>query len=132
MLLAKKNAVIYGAGGAVGAAVAQAFAREGAKVFLTGRNKASLDAVARTIKDAGGAVETAVVDALDEQAVEAHADAIVRSAGSIDISLNTIRVTEPGINGIPVVAQSLEKFILPITTYMQSNFLTTRAAARRM
>jgi NAD(P)-dependent dehydrogenase (short-subunit alcohol dehydrogenase family) len=37
MMLKNKVAVIYGAGGAVGSAVARAFAREGAKLFLTGR-----------------------------------------------------------------------------------------------
>lgn len=37
MLLENKNAVIYGGGGSIGAAVARAFASEGAKVFLTGR-----------------------------------------------------------------------------------------------
>lgn len=37
MLLEKKNAVVYGAGGAIGRTIAHAFAREGARVFLTGR-----------------------------------------------------------------------------------------------
>ena len=37
MLLQNKNAVIYGGGGAVGGAVAKAFAREGARLLLTGR-----------------------------------------------------------------------------------------------
>src|SRR5262245_34545042 len=77
MLLEKKNAVIYGAGGAVGGAIARAFAREGARVFLTGRTQTSLDAIAEEIAALGGAVETAQVDALDEQAVEKHADTVV-------------------------------------------------------
>lgn len=132
MLLEKKNAVIHGAGGAVGSAIARAFAREGARVFLAGRTQASLDAVAEEIAAAGGEVETAHVDALDEQAIEKHANAVVRSAGSIDISINTIRIAEPGIYGIPVVELSLENFTLPVTAYMRSHFLTTRAAARRM
>ena len=46
MLLKGKNAVIYGAGGAIGGAVARTFAGEGARVFLAGRTRASLDAVA--------------------------------------------------------------------------------------
>ena len=53
MLLTNKNAVIYGAGGAIGSAIAHAFAREGARVFLTGRRMASVDAVAREILDGG-------------------------------------------------------------------------------
>ena len=69
MLLKKKNAVIYGAGGAVGGAVARTFAREGAKVFLAGRKLVSIDTVAKEIASDGGVVEIAQVDALDENAV---------------------------------------------------------------
>jgi len=47
MLLASKNAVVYGAGGSMGGAVARAFAREGARVILAGRTLAKLDRVAR-------------------------------------------------------------------------------------
>ncbi len=132
MLLDNKNAVIYGAGGAIGTAVANAFAREGANVFLTGRNAEALDAVAKEIAAAGGVAETAVVDALDEQAIEAHADAVVRKAGSLDISFNAIGVPQEGIQGTPLVQLSAESFSLPVNTYATSNFLTTRAAARRM
>jgi NADP-dependent 3-hydroxy acid dehydrogenase YdfG len=69
MLLKDKVAVIYGAGGAIGGAVARAFAQEGAKPFLTGRGRASLEAVAKDIQSAGGAAEVAEVDALDAEAV---------------------------------------------------------------
>jgi NADP-dependent 3-hydroxy acid dehydrogenase YdfG len=54
MLLENKNAVVYGAGGAIGGAVARAFAREGARVFLTGRTMDKIDAVAGDISAAGG------------------------------------------------------------------------------
>ena len=67
MLLKNKVAVIYGAGGAIGGAVARAFAREGAKLFLTGRRRAPVEAVAKDIVSAGGSAEAAEVDALDEQ-----------------------------------------------------------------
>ena len=39
MLLEGKNAVVYGGGGAIGGAVARAFAREGARVFLAGHTR---------------------------------------------------------------------------------------------
>ncbi len=65
MLLENKVAVIYGAGGPIGAAVASAFAREGARVFLAGRTKAKLDRVAGAIRSQGGLAEAAVVDALE-------------------------------------------------------------------
>lgn len=132
MLLKDKNAVIYGAGGAIGSAVARKFARDGARVFLAGRNLAALDAVAKEISASGGVAETEVVDALDEQAVETHADEIVQKAGSLDISLNAISVPQHGIQGTPLVQLSLENFQLPVNTYATSHFLTMRAAARRM
>jgi NAD(P)-dependent dehydrogenase (short-subunit alcohol dehydrogenase family) len=132
MLLKDKNAVIYGAAGAIGSAVAQKFASEGARVFLAGRNLAALDAVAKQITEAGGKAETAVVDALDEEAVEANADEIVHKVGSLDISLNAISVPQHGIQGTPLVQLSLANFQLPVHAYATSHFLTMRAAARRM
>jgi NAD(P)-dependent dehydrogenase (short-subunit alcohol dehydrogenase family) len=86
MLLKGRNAVVYGAGGALGGAVSRAFAREGAAVFLTGRRLAPLDEVATKILVAGGTAEAAVVDANAEQAVEEHAQTVVDRAGSLDIS----------------------------------------------
>jgi len=129
MLLENKVAVIYGAGGPIGGAVARAFTREGARVYLAGRTKAKLDKVAGEIRSNGGAAETAVVDATDEQAVDAFVDAVVEQAGSIDISFNLI-----GYGDVqePLTEISVEDFVQPITTAMQSHFLTTRAAARHM
>jgi len=77
MLLEDKVAVIYGAGGSIGGAVAWAFAREGARVFLAGRTMAQLDKVADEIRRNGGAADTAVVDALDERAVDEYVNAVV-------------------------------------------------------
>jgi NAD(P)-dependent dehydrogenase (short-subunit alcohol dehydrogenase family) len=126
-----KVAVIYGNGG-VGAAVAKAFAREGAQVFLTGRTKKKLDAIADEVLSAGGTIEIAQLDALDEQAVEKHMREIVQKAGKIDISFNAIGIPQKGIQGLPLTELSVEHFFLPITTYAQSHFVTAKAAARRM
>jgi len=129
MLLANKVAVIYGAGGPIGGAVARAFAREGARVFLAGRTRAKLETVADEIRSNGGVADTAIVDALDEQAVDGYVDAVVKQAGYIDISFNLISygdVQEP-LTGI-----SVEDFLQPITNAMRTHFLTTRAAARHM
>ncbi len=92
MLPPNKTAVIYGGGGAIGGAVARAFAREGARVFLAGRTRATLDQVAREIAAAGGSVEIAEVDALDESAIDQHADAVAARAGGIDIALNAVGI----------------------------------------
>jgi 3-oxoacyl-[acyl-carrier protein] reductase len=129
MLLEDKVAVIYGAGGPIGGAVARAFAREGARVFLAGRTKAKLDTVADEIRSHGGVAETAGVDALDERAVDAYVDTVVEQAGSIDISFNLISY---GDVQEPLTEISVEDFTRPITTAMRTQFLTTRAAARHM
>ncbi|MDO0939008.1 SDR family oxidoreductase [Streptomyces sp. DG2A-72] len=132
MLLERKNAIVYGAGGAVGSAVAQAFAAEGARVFLTGRTSGALEVIADEIRASGAVAEVATVDALDEGAVEAHADAVVRTAGLLDISFNAISLPQTGIQGTRIVDLSPDAFDLPIATYSRANFLTARAAARRM
>lgn len=132
MLLENKNVVVYGAGGAVGSAVARGFAHEGARVFLTARNLEVIDAVAKEITAAGGAVETAVVDAGDEKAVTEHLDAVVADAGSIDVSFNAIGLSPVGLQGIPLADLPVENFLRPITTYTQAHFITAKSAARHM
>ena len=132
MMLNDKVAVIYGAGGAIGGAVARAFAREGACVFLTGHQRAPVEALAREISATGRAVEAAQVDALDEQAIEAHLQAVVESAGRVDISFNAVGLTEPGLLGVSPIELDVERFLRPVTAYARSYFLTARLAARRM
>jgi NAD(P)-dependent dehydrogenase (short-subunit alcohol dehydrogenase family) len=132
VLLEKKNAIVYGASGAVGSAVAHAFAAEGARVFLAGRTSAALEAVAEKIQAAGGVTDVATVDALDADAVEAHADAVVQKAGSLDISFNLVSLPQTGIQGTRIADLSPDGFDLPMATYPKANFLTARAAARRM
>jgi NAD(P)-dependent dehydrogenase (short-subunit alcohol dehydrogenase family) len=123
-MLTNKNAVIYGAGGAIGGAIARGFAREGARVFLTGRNLSKVDAVAKEIMAAGGTAESAQVDALDEQAVDRHLQSVIDKAGRIDISFNAVGIPQTKIQGVPLVELDVEQFTLPIAT--------ARLAARRM
>ncbi|MFG3259348.1 SDR family NAD(P)-dependent oxidoreductase [Streptomyces sp. NPDC048172] len=125
MLLRDKVAVVYGASGPIGGAAARAFAREGARVFLAGRDKARLD------KDAGLAAlgETASVDAHDEEAVNAYVDGIVARTGRLDISFNAL-----GYGDVqqPLTEISLADFLQPVSNAVRTQFLTTRAAARHM
>ena len=130
MLLEKKNAIIYGAGGGIGGGVARTFAREGATVYLAGRTQGKLDAVARDIQKAGGRAEVAVVDALDEQSVEKHAQAVASKAGTIDITFNLI--TRGDVQGIPLVEMSAANLARAVTDGLTTQFLTARAAARHM
>ena len=130
MLLEGKNAVIYGGGGSIGGAVARVFAREGARVFLAGRTLSALQNVADEIAAAGGAAETAELDALDERAVDEHADAVAAQAGSIDISFNLI--AHGDVQGTPMAEMALEDYVRPVETAVRTTFLTARAAARHM
>jgi 3-oxoacyl-[acyl-carrier protein] reductase len=130
MLLEDKNAIIYGGGGAIGGAVARAFAREGAKLFLAGRTLAKLEEVAEQVRSAGGVAETAQVDALDEQAVDGYVDAVAERAGRIDISFNLISYGD--VQGTPLAEMPLEDFERPVVNAVRTQFLTARAAARHM
>src|SRR5262245_30461336 len=132
MMLKDKVAVIYGAAGAIGSAVARAFASEGAKLFLTGHKLAPVEAVAKEIVSAGGSAEAAEVDALDEQAVDKHLQSVIDKAGRVDISFNAVGIPNAKILGVALVELSVEQFCLPITSFTRSYFLTARLAARRM
>jgi NAD(P)-dependent dehydrogenase (short-subunit alcohol dehydrogenase family) len=132
MMLKDKVAVIYGAGGAIGGFVARAFGREGAKLFLTGRRRAPVEAVVNDIVSAGGSAEAAEVDALNEQAVDKHLQSVIDKAGRVDISFNAIGIPDADILGVPLLELDVEKFSLPIMSYAKSYFLTARLAARRI
>jgi NAD(P)-dependent dehydrogenase (short-subunit alcohol dehydrogenase family) len=123
-MLENKTAVIYGAGGAIGGAVARTFAREGARLYLTGRDVAKVDAVAEEVGDA----ETAQVDVLDQRAVEEHLDSV---AGAVDVSFNAVG-PGPAPERTPLTQLTSEAFARPIAFYTGSNFITATAAARRM
>lgn len=129
-LLENRNAVIYGGGGAIGGAVAEVFAREGARLFIAGRSRARLEIVAERVAAAGGRIEIDVVDVMDPGAVEAHADAVAARAGGIDIALNAVSVMHD--QGTPLAALSLEQFMRPIDGFLRSLFITSKAVARHM
>lgn len=127
MMLEDKTAVIYGGGGAIGGAVARAFAGAGARVHLAGRNRARLEAVAA---DIGDAARVAEVDVLDERAVVAHADAVAAGAGAIDIALNAVAF--PHVSAIPLAELAVEEVMHPIESFLRANLITAKATARHM
>jgi 3-oxoacyl-[acyl-carrier protein] reductase len=126
MLLQDKNAVIYGASGGIGGAMARAFAADGARVFLTGRTREKLDALAAEI---GDAAEVATFDATDKRAVDEHADAVA-AQGGLHVSVNVI--AHPTKHGTPMAEMDVDEFLQPVEQAVRSNFLTTAAAARHM
>jgi NAD(P)-dependent dehydrogenase (short-subunit alcohol dehydrogenase family) len=130
MILQNKNAVVYGAGGSLGGAVAKALAGSGARLFLTGRNISSVQKIADEIIASGGNAETDQVDALDENAIRDHMNRVVQRSGRVDISFNAIGIEV--VQNIPLVDMAVNDFVQPITSTMRTQFLTATAAGRVM
>jgi 3-oxoacyl-[acyl-carrier protein] reductase len=132
-ILQGKNAVVFGAGGTIGAAVAREFAAEGAQVFLVGRTKSNLERAAKQMAETGGAAHIHVVDSLDDGAVNDYIDRVVRQTGKIDIILDAAGplAREYGNTKI-AVDLTVDEFLVPLQTMVRSRFITARAAARQM
>jgi NAD(P)-dependent dehydrogenase (short-subunit alcohol dehydrogenase family) len=132
-LLCGKRAVIFGAGGSVGAGVAAEFADQGARVLLSGRALGSVKELEQQICRSGGEAQAVQVDALDEAAVDQYLEGVVDEHGGIDVVLN---LTGPQAkdygNGTSALALPLEQYVLPLNTLVVSQFITARAAARHM
>jgi 3-oxoacyl-[acyl-carrier protein] reductase len=123
-------AMIWGAGGAIGATIATAFAEAGAVVHLCGRNESALEPLAATLRSSKAVVHTSVVDALDETAVDGCVAGAIDQSGHLDISVNVIGIDD--VQGTPLIDMSLEDFERPISNATRSHFLTSRAVARHM
>ncbi len=130
MLLQGKIAIIYGAGGSLGAAVASALASAGAQVFLTGHHIHSVEKTANKIASAGGKVSFHEVNARSEKSVNDHIQTVMQTAGSVDISFNAIGWQDT--QDIPLVDMALDDFLRPINIAMESQFITATAAGRVM
>ena len=129
MLLERKNAVVYGAGGSIGGAVSRAFAREGARVFLAGRTRATLEEVAQRIRHDGGVAHVAEVDVLDRAAVARHADGVAASGG-IDICFNA--TSNDDVQGTPLLTMPFEEFLRPVTKAVTAHVNVAVAVGRHM
>jgi len=132
-MLPGKHAVVFGAGGSIGAAVGKQFAAEGAEVFLSGRTKPALEAVAKQIAASGGRAHVASIDTLDDAAVNEYLDGIAKRTGKIDVILDAAgpRAKDYG-NGKNAVDLAIEEFMVPLATTVRSRFVTARGAARHM
>jgi 3-oxoacyl-[acyl-carrier protein] reductase len=129
MLLATKTAIVYGASGAIGSAVARAYAREGADVHLAGRTTATLEEVAQRIRHDGGGAHVAQVDVLDRAAVAAHADAVA-ARGGIDICFKAI--SNDDVQGTPLLGLQFEDFLRPVAKAVTAHFNVATAVGRHM
>lgn len=132
-ILNGKHAIVFGAGGSIGAAVAKEFAAEGAEVFLAGRTKSNVEEISRQIVTAGGKGQAAAIDVLDDTAVKQYFDAVVKQAGKIDIVLDASGpLARQYGNTKLAVDLPVDEFLVPLETMVRSRFITARAAARHM
>jgi 3-oxoacyl-[acyl-carrier protein] reductase len=130
MQLHNKNAVIYGAGGSLGSTVAKTLAAAGARVFLTGHRRESVQAVADEIRATGGQADVDTFDALSKTHIDEHLARVAAAAGSIDISFCAIDMQS--VQDIPLVDMTLDDFMRPVTIGLQAFFLTATAAGKIM
>lgn len=130
MLLEGRTAIVYGASGAVGGAVAKAFAREGARVYLAARRAALLEPVAAEIAAAGGVAHVAPVDATDKEAVEAHLVRVVAEAGPVKVMFNAIDWGDT--QGEFLTEMDFQHFFRPVQTALKTWFHTGTVVARHM
>ena len=129
-MLQNRNAIIYGAGGSLGSAVAKALASSGARVFLTGRHLSSLQKVANDIVASGGKAEIDQVDALEQKDISAHIEKVIRNYGTIDISFNAIDLQS--VQDISLIEMNVDDFVRPVTIAMNAHFLTSSEAGKVM
>ena len=130
MLLQNRTTIVHGGSGAIGSAVARAYAREGAEVHLTGRTRATLEDVAHRIRDEGGIAHVAVLDAVDRDAVERHAAAVADQSGGIDVCFNA--TFNDDIQGTPLVDMGVGDVMQPVAKAVTTSFTVATAAARHM
>ncbi len=128
-----KHAVVFGAAGTIGAAVAREFVAAGAEVFLSGRTKPNVEAVATHITANGGRAHSAVVDTLDDAAVNQYIGSIVDETGKIDVILDAAGPLAKEYGNTKIAVDlPIEEFMVPLVTMVKSRFITARAAARQM
>lgn len=93
--LAGKVALITGGTRGIGFAVAKAYAREGAKLVIVGRQSSELKTALQILKELGSDVTAAKVDLNGREACEGLYTAAIRSYGKIDILVNNAAVLGP-------------------------------------
>ncbi|MFM2301431.1 MAG: hypothetical protein RLZZ84_1167 [Pseudomonadota bacterium] len=117
-------ALVTGASGGVGAALAQALAANGAHVVLTGRNTKVLETVEQAIFDAGGAATIAPVDLADADGIARLANAVAERWGVLDMLAHTAAIL-PQLTSVADIDQ------VAFTKAITTNTLATQALIAR-
>lgn len=124
-----KNAIVYGAGGSVGSAVAKAYHAAGARVYLAGRGEASLEKVVKGSLS-GRDLSVSIVDTTNSDAVKLHMQKVVDEVGSIDFVFTA--VTYDDVQGQSLDKLDFEVFSDRMAKTVAAQYHVTQAAAFHM
>ena len=128
MRLAGKTAYVTGAASGIGLAIAELYAKEGARIAIADLNQAAADAAAAKINAGGGKALGLAVDVGNEQQVDSSMDRAAAELDGIDIM-----VSNAGIQIVkPVVDFAFADWKKLLAVHLDGAFLTTRAALRHM
>ena len=123
-----KVAIVTGATGALGGAIAMAYAMSGAKVVVTARNAAKLETVANLVREEGGEVTAFAADPSKQEDVAALIEATVKAYGCLDIFAVSHGFNKPA----PILEQSVEDWQYIMDADLKSVYITCKAAAEQM
>lgn len=128
-----KVAAVFAAAGTISGSVAQAFARHGAKVYVSGRDLKKVAAIADNIRRMGGKAVPVKADALEESEIDLFFEQVMAEEERLDIVFNGIGIpgSEYGTN-TPAIDMSFTQFVRGFEALCGSQFLTSRAAAKCM
>ena len=123
MTIDGRHALVTGGGRGIGAAVADALARAGARVTITGRSHASLADTADRLRAQGARIETVAMDVTEEASVLAGFEAAAERAGPVTILVNNAGQATGGL----VADTSLEDWNRVLAVNLTGAFLCSRA-----
>jgi 3-oxoacyl-[acyl-carrier protein] reductase len=123
-----KTALVTGASQGIGAAVARALARQGARVVLAARSEEKLQALAEEIRAAGGQALAHVIDLADTTAIKARIEALPADWAEIDILVNNAGITADGL----LARMSLDDWQKVLTTNLTGAYAMTKELVRGM
>lgn len=124
--LTGRVAIVTGAGGGIGGAIAEAMAREGAAVVVADQNEAAGESMASKI---GPAAHFAPVDVSSYQSVQALIDATVRRHARLDIMVNNAGIGNPFLS---VLDMPVEEYLRTIAVNQHGCFYGIKAAGSAM
>lgn len=126
--VADQVVLLTGASRGIGRAMAAGFAARGARVFITGREAATLTRTAQEISPPERAVTPIVCDVSDNAAIQACVDQVLESAGQIDTLINVAGINQRQ----PAEDYTEAQYDHIVDTNLKGAFLMSQAVGRHM